>query len=102
MLGWEPLPLEINIRSEIDDLTDRPAQHDSDDAPENSHGASLGEEKFFYVSVTGTDRFHNADFTAPFENGHHQGVDDPDRRDNERQATEYSEERVQNLEYLLQ
>src|ERR1700722_5864548 len=38
MFRWKALALQVNVGSEVDHLSDRPAQQDADYATENSHG----------------------------------------------------------------
>src|SRR5580765_8198236 len=102
MFGREGLALQVNVRSEVYNLADRPAERDPHHATENSHGAGLGKEELFYISVAGSNRFHNPDLAATFEDRHHQSVHDSDGRHDQGEAPEDSEKRVQHFENLLQ
>src|ERR1700733_12396190 len=101
MLRWKRLPLEIDIRAQVDDLSDSPAEGDPNNAAENAHGACFCEEKSFHVAVAGSDRLHNSDFPATLENGHHQRVYDPNKSDSQCEAAEDTEKYVQHFEELL-
>src|ERR1700693_6343209 len=101
MLRWKGLTLEIHVRSYVDDLPDRPTESDSHDAAENAHRARFREKKFLDVTVAGSDGFHDANFTAALEDGHHQRVYDPDKGDRQGKAAEDSEKYVQHFEELL-
>src|SRR5712691_3772980 len=101
MFWWKRLTLQINIRSQIDDLTNRPSQRDSDDAAQNAHRARLREEQFLHIPVAGSNGLHNADFAAALEDGHHQRVYDSDESDSQSEAAEDSQKHVQHFEKLL-
>ena len=79
---------EIDVRPQVDDLANRPAESNSNDAAENPHGSGFGKEKFSYISVAGPDSLHNADFAASFENCHDQRVHDSDGSDRQGKATD--------------
>src|SRR5579863_1014219 len=102
MLWRKRLPFEVDIRTHIDDLTNRPAQRDSHDASQHAHGACLSEEELLYVSIAGADGFHDADFAAAFENRHDQRVDDADGGDHQSETAEDSEESVEHRKELTQ
>lgn len=102
MFGRQRLALEINVGSEADDLPDRPAKRDSNDAAQDAHGPGFGEEKLFHVTVAGADRLHDPYFAPALKNGHHQRVYDSDGGDGQRQAAEDSEECVQHRKELRQ
>src|SRR5258708_36595874 len=73
MFRRKSLILEIHVGPKVDDLSDGPAQDDSDNATENAHSTSLGKEKLLHVSVTGADGLHDSNFAAPLKNCHDQG-----------------------------
>ncbi len=50
---------------------DQPAKSDTEEAAEQPHDASFGEEEAAHVAVSGAKRFQDADFAAAFEDGHH-------------------------------
>ena len=102
MFGRKRLTLEIDIRAQVDDLSDGPAQDDAYNAAENAHGAGFGEEKFLHVAIAGADGFHDSNLATALQDGHHQCVYDSDRSDGEGQATENSQEDVEHGEKLLQ
>ena len=102
MLGRKRLTLQIDIGAQVDDLSDRPAQNDADNAAENTHGAGFGKEKFLYVAIARADGFHNSNLATALEDGHHQRVHDSDRSDGEGEATEDTQEHVEHGEKLLQ
>ena len=83
-------------------MSDRPAQDDSDNAAENTHGTGLGEEKFLHIAVARADGLHNSNFTTALENRHHQCVYNSDGSDGEGEAAENSQEHVEYGEKLLQ
>ncbi len=45
-----------------------------------------------------SQRFQHADFAAALEDGHHQGIDDPERSHNQREAAENSKQQVEHSE----
>src|SRR5580698_5116351 len=101
MFRRKRLAPEINIRSQVDDLPDGPAQSNPDNAAENPHGACFREEKSLYVGIAGPDSFHNANFAAALEDSHDQRVYNPDESDGQREAAEDSEKDVQHFKELL-
>src|ERR1700722_1641575 len=101
MIWRKSLALEINVRSEVDRLPDRPAQSDSHDAAENAHGSSFRKEKFLDVTVAGANRLHDADFAAALKDRHYQGIYNSDEGDSQSQTAEDSEKHIEHLEKLL-
>src|SRR5271157_991372 len=101
MLRRKRLALEVNVRSQVDSLADRPAQGDSDDAAENAHSPGLGKKEPLHVAVAGSNRLHDSDLAAALENSHHQRVHNSDESDSQRKAAEDSEKHIQHLEELL-
>src|SRR5450631_300246 len=102
MFRRKRLALEVNVGSQIDHLANRPAQRDSHDTAQNSHGSSFGEEKFLHVSVAGANGLHDADLAAAFQDCHHQRVHNSDRCNGKGKAAEDSEEQVEHREELAQ
>src|SRR5712672_1942525 len=101
MFWWKRLTLEINVRSQINDLANCPTQCNSDNPAENTHRACLGKEQFLYIPIAGSDGLHDADFAAALEDGHHQRVYDSNESDSQSEAAKNSEKHVQHLEKLL-
>src|SRR5580692_4448694 len=101
MFGRERLTLEIDIGSEIDNLSDRPTESNANDAAKKAHGTRLCEEKFTDVAVAGADGLHDANFASALEDCHHESVHDPNEGDSQRKAAEDSEKHVQHFEELL-
>ena len=81
MFGRETLALEIDIGSQVDHLTDDPAESDPHNATQNPHGTCLSEEKFLHVAIAGTNGFHDANLAAALKNCHHERVHNADRCD---------------------
>src|SRR5580658_2732787 len=102
MFRRKSLALEVDVSAEVDDLADRPAQHDAGYTPEDSHNTRFGEKDSFHVTVTRADGFHDADLAPALKNCHHQSVHDADGGDDQRQAAENPEERIQHAEHQLQ
>src|SRR5712691_4845903 len=102
MFGWQGLTLEVDVRSEVDDLSDSPAKYDPHNPAKDAHRTGLSEKDFPYVAVAGANCFHDADFTASLENGHDQRIDDSDGCNRQREAPENSKERKQDPEDLPQ
>src|SRR5580693_21840 len=96
------LAFQINVRAQIDDPADRPAQCNSHEPAEYTHHASFGEEQSFYIAVTGADGFHNSDLAAALENRHHQRIDDSNGGNRQGQAAEDSEKQIEHGEKLPQ
>jgi len=96
------LPFQIDVRTQIDDTTNGPAQTYSYGSAKDSHYTRLCEEQSLYIGITGPNRLHDANFTAPFEDGHHQGVNDSDGSDGQREAAEDSQKKIKHGEKLPQ
>src|ERR1700682_5958700 len=70
------LPVKVDRCSPSECLPDEPAERDTEEPAEESHGASFRKEKAAHVSVGRAQRFQDADLAPAFEDGHHQSVDD--------------------------
>src|SRR6266481_6880083 len=101
MFWRERLMLEINVRSQINDLADCPTQCNSDNPAEDTHCACLGKEQFLHIPVARSNGLHDADFAAALEDSHHQRVYDSDESNSQSEAAKNSEKYVQHLEKLL-
>src|SRR5260370_42487532 len=101
MLGGKRLALKINIRAQVDNLPDRPAESYSNNAAEDAHSACFGKEQLLHVAVAGANGFHDSNLAAAFENCHHQRIHDSDEGDSQGETAEDSEKHVQHFEELL-
>src|ERR1700719_3478056 len=101
MFGRKRLTLEINVRSQINDLANCPTQCNSENPAEDTHCACLGKEQFLHIPVARSNGLHDADFAAALEDSHHQRVYDSDESNSQSEASEDSKKHVQHLEKLL-
>ena len=62
--------------------------------PSESHHAGFREEELFDVAIVGAQRFEDADFAPPLEDGHHQRIDNAQRGDGKREAAENSKQEI--------
>src|SRR5260370_7436111 len=73
---------------------DEPAESDTEETTEESHGASFREEKAAHVTVRCAERLQDANLTAAFEDIHHQSGDNAKGSDGERQTAEQPQEEI--------
>src|SRR5262245_12304867 len=87
--------MEIDVGSESKRTADEPSEQSSENAAEEAHHPGFDEKQLLDVAVGGAKRFQHTDFSAAFEDGHHERVDDAKRGHGERQAAEDAEKKVE-------
>src|SRR6185437_10345513 len=92
----------INIGAEIDRMADQPADEYAENSAEQAHRARLDKKQSANVAVRRAERLEHANFTAAFEDGHHQRVDDAERSHHQREAAENAEKKIEHREYQAQ
>ncbi len=100
--GGKRLALQINVGAKVDDMADGPAQRHAHDAAQHSHGSGLGEEELLDVAITGADGFHDSNFAAALQNGHHQRIHNANRSHGQRQAAKNSQKQIEHGKELPQ
>src|SRR5260370_29371473 len=51
MFRRQGLTLQVNVRPEVDDLADRPAQYDPHNSAQDAHRTGLGKKQFSNIAV---------------------------------------------------
>src|SRR5207247_7190631 len=86
----------------VNGASNEPADDHSQNSAQNAHSAGFSEKQSANIGVAGAHSFHDSDFTAALEDCHYQGIDNSNRFDGQRKASEDSQENVHNPERPLQ
>ena len=100
--GIEILTRKISVGAERDGAAEGPAGDDAKNTAKEAHHAGFDEEELLDVEIGSAKGFEDADLAAAFEDGHDQSVDNAERGDGKREASEKTEQQIKDTEENLQ